>query len=66
MIEIVGSIISAVGAGLILHFIARVRGPVRIKRIRSASDPFVLPTLELYQSLFPEDDGTNYSTDECL
>jgi hypothetical protein len=66
MIEIIGSVISAVGAGLILHFIARVRGPVRVRRIRTAGDPLVVPTLELYRMLFPVDDGTNYSAEECV
>ncbi|PKN30451.1 MAG: hypothetical protein CVU64_03230 [Deltaproteobacteria bacterium HGW-Deltaproteobacteria-21] len=66
MVEIIGSVLSAVGAGLILHFIIQLHGPVRVRRIRTAGDPLVLPTLELYQTLFPEDDGTNYSAEECL
>ena len=66
MIEIVASIVSTVGAGWILNYLIRVRGPVRVKRITSASDPLVSQTLELYQNLFPEDDGTNYSVDECV
>lgn len=66
MIDIVGSIASAVGAGVILHFIVRMRGPVRVKRVTHSTDPLVPPTLELYQSLFPEDDGTNYSTEEVM
>ena len=66
MIEIVGSIASAVGASVIMLLIGRMRGPVRIKRITHATDPLVSQTLELYQSLFPEDDGTNYSAEELI
>jgi len=67
MITIVASIVSAVGAGVILHLIiTEIRDPVRIRRVISASDPVVPATLELYQGLFPEDDGTNYSVEEFM
>lgn len=66
MLEIIGGIATAVIAGIILHLVSRIRDPIRVRRITSEGDPLVTQTFELYQSLFPEDDGTNYSVDELM
>lgn len=68
MIEVVlttlSTLIAAVGAAIILHYWETVRYPVRIVRVKSPTDMPVEGIKDLYEELFPEEDGTNYTREE--
>lgn len=65
MLEILSGILIAVGGGIGLYvWQRRVLERIIVKRIKSSSDTHVDGLLRLYERLFPEEDGTNYTIEE--
>jgi hypothetical protein len=65
MFEILSGILIAVGGGIGLYIWQRkVLERIFVKRIKSSSDKHVDGLLRLYERLFPEEDGTNYTIEE--
>ena len=65
MLEIISGIVIAIGGGIGLYVWQRnVLDRIVVKRIMSSSDKHVDGILRLYERLFPEEDGTNYTIEE--
>jgi hypothetical protein len=68
MIEtiLVGMLVT-IGGGIGLYYWqSRVVDRISIRRIKSSTDDHIAGLLDLYGTLFPEDDGTNYSLEEVV
>ncbi len=67
MLEIVSGILIAIGGGIGLYiWQRRIVERISVKRISSSSDRHVEGLLSLYQRLFPEELGTNYTIEEFV
>lgn len=67
MLQIVSGILIAIGGGIGLYiWQRRVVERISVKRIKSSSDKHVEGLLSLYQRLFPEELGTNYTIEEIV
>lgn len=67
MLEIVSGILVAIGGGIGLYiWQRRVVERIAVKRIRSSSEKHVEGLLSLYERLFPEETGTNYTIEEIV
>lgn len=67
MIELLmGMIVTVVGGIVLYYWQKRVAERITVRRIKSSTYEHVEGLLDLYRTLFPEEDGTNYSIEEMV